>query len=48
MTTVTRADLAEAACLRWGASRDAARDLVEQCLAMIGDALVASDGSVRL
>jgi integration host factor subunit alpha len=43
MTTVTRADLTEAAYLRCGASRDNARDLVEQCLAMISDALVAGD-----
>ena len=43
MTTVTRADLTEAAYLKCGASREDARDLVDQCLAMISDALVAGD-----
>jgi len=43
MTTVTRADLTEAAHLKCGISRDGGRDLVDQCLAMICDALVAGD-----
>ena len=43
MTTVTRADLTEAAHLKCGTSRDDARDLVDQCLAIISDALVAGD-----
>jgi nucleoid DNA-binding protein len=43
MTTVTRPDLTEAAYLKCGASRDDAGDLVDQCLAMISDALVAGD-----
>src|SRR5882672_7946129 len=43
MTTVTRADLTEAAHLKCGTSRGDARDLVDQCLAMISDALVAGD-----
>jgi nucleoid DNA-binding protein len=43
MTTVTRADLAEAARLGYGVLRNDARDLVDQCLGMISDALVAGD-----
>jgi integration host factor subunit alpha len=43
MTTVTRADLAEAAHLQSGIARTDSRDLVDQCLEMISDALVAGD-----
>ena len=43
MTTVTRADLAEAAHVQSGLARTDTRDLVDQCLAAISDALAAGE-----
>src|SRR5258708_2017666 len=43
MTTVTRADLTEAAAVKGAVEKEEARDRVDQCLATISDALVAGD-----
>ena len=43
MKTVTRTELAEAAYINGGVTRNDARSLVDQCLEMISDALVAGD-----
>src|SRR5258705_131832 len=43
MKTLTRADLAEVAAVKGAVGKEEARDLVDQCLAMISDALVAGE-----
>jgi nucleoid DNA-binding protein len=43
MATVTRAELAEAACLHGAVTKTEARGLVDQCLTTISDALVAGE-----